>query len=99
MKNVLKQMLLSPAITSATDAAIQRKMFGSDITTLIMSNQEIDDIMKIIKSLRDVDLLIKVVSETIKKEAKEQKSRFNGMLLGALCASLSGDLLIGKGVK
>ena len=46
-------------------------MFGSSNTTLIISNEEMNDIMKIIKSLDEFGLLIKGVSETIKKEAKE----------------------------
>ena len=69
------------------------------MTTLIISNEEINDIMKIIKSLEDAGLLIKVVSETIENEAKEQKGGFLGMFLGTLGASLLGKLLTGKGVK
>ena len=46
-------------------------MFGSSNTTLIISNEEMNDIMKIVKSLDEFGLLIKGVSETIKKEAKE----------------------------
>ena len=64
---------------------------------LIISNEEMNDIMKIIKSLEESGLLIKGVSETIKNEAKEQKGGFLGMLLGTLCVSLLGNLLAGKG--
>ena len=53
--------------------------------------------MKIIRSLEESGLLIKVVSKTIKNEAKEQKEGFLGMLLGTLGASLLGNLLAGKG--
>ena len=53
------------AAASATDAAIHKKMFGSGNTILIISNEEINDIMKIIKSLEESGLLIKGVSETI----------------------------------
>ena len=63
------------------------KMFRSGFTTLIV---------KLVKSLEDSGLLIKVVSETIKNEAKEQKGEFLGMLLGTLGASLLGNLLTGK---
>ena len=63
-------------------------MFGSGITTLIISNEEINDIMKIVKPLEESGLLIKGVSETIQNEAKEQKGRFIGMLLGILGARL-----------
>ena len=57
-------------------------------TTLIISNEEMNDIMKIVKSLEESGLLIKGVSETIKNEAKEQKGGFVEMLLGTLGASL-----------
>ena len=72
-------------------------MFGSVTTTLIIWNGEINDIIKIVKSLGKSDLLIKRVSETIKNEAKEQKGRFLGMLLGFLGDSFLGNLLTGKG--
>ena len=67
-------------------------MFGSGNTTLIISNEGINDITKIVKSLEEFDLLIKDVSKTIKIEAKKQKDRFLGMLLGTLGASLLGNL-------
>ena len=60
-------------------------MHTSDLakrTTLIISNEEVNDIMKIVKSLEDSGLLIKCVSETIKNEAKEQQDWFLRMLLG-----------------
>ena len=57
-------------------------MLWSDFITLIISNEEMNDIMKIVKSLEDSGLLIKGVSETIKNDAKEQKGGFLSMLLG-----------------
>ena len=54
-----------------------------------------NDIMKIVKTLEDSGLLIKVVSETIKNEAKKQKGGFLGMLLGTLSTSLLRNLLTG----
>ena len=57
-------------------------MLWSGFITLIISNEELDDIMKIVKSLEDSGLLIKGVSETIKNDAKEQKGGFLSMLLG-----------------
>ena len=72
-------------------------MFRSGFTTLIVSNEEMNDIIKIVKSLEESGLFIKDVSETIKNEEKEQKGRFLRMLLGTLGASLLGDLLTGKG--
>ena len=47
-------------------------------TALIISNEEMNDIMEIVKSLEESRLLIKSVSETIKNEAKEQKGIFLG---------------------
>ena len=72
-------------------------MLGSEYTILIISNEEMEDIMKIVKSLEDSGLLIKGVRETIKNEAKEEKGEFLRMLLGILGASLLGNLLTGKG--
>ena len=70
---------------------------ASRSTTLIISNEEINDIMNIFKSLEESGLLIKDVSQTIKNEAKEQKGGFLGMLLGTVGASILGHLLTGKG--
>ena len=72
-------------------------MFESGTTTLVISNEEMNDIMKLVKSLEESGLLIKGVSETIKNEAKEQTGGFIIMLLGTLGASLLGNLLTGKG--
>ena len=68
-------------------------------TMLIISNGERKDIIRIVKSLGDSDLLLKGVSETIQNEAKEQRGGFVSMLLGTLGASLLGDILAGKGAK
>ena len=67
-------------------------------TNLIISNDEMKDILKIAKSLENSGLLLKGVSETIKNEAKEQKGGFLSMLLGTLGANLLGNMLAGKGV-
>ena len=74
-KNILKQLGLMTA-TSATDAAIHKKMLGSGFTTLIISNKEMNDIMKINKSLEESRLLIQSINETIINEAKKQKEDF-----------------------
>ena len=75
-----------------------KKMLGSRNTTLVISNNEIDDIIKIVKSLEDSSLLLKGVTETARNEVKEKKGGFLSMLLGTLGASLLGNLLIGKGI-
>ena len=100
-KNVLAPLGLYSAM-SAIDGSIKKKMFGSGTTTLIISNDEMDDILKIVKSLEDSNVLLKGVSETIQHEAKEHRGGFLSMLLGTLGASLLGDILSkglpGKGV-
>ena len=93
--SILKPLGLTTA-ASATDAAIHKEMFGSYTTTLTISNEEMNYIMKINKYLEESGLLIKDFTETIKNEAKEQKGRFIEMLLGTLGASLLGNLLTGK---
>ena len=81
---------------------LQKKMLGSGATTLIISNDEMDGILKIVKSLENSGVLLKGVSERIQHEAKEQRGGFLSMLLGNLGASLPGDILSkglsGKGV-
>ena len=72
-------------------------MFGLCTTTLIVSNEEMSSIMKIVKSLEESGLLIKGVSETYQNQAKEQKGVFLSMLWGTLGAILLGNLLKGKG--
>ena len=100
-KNVLAPLGISAAM-SAIDRSIKKKMLGAGTTTLIISNDEMNDILKIVKSLEDSGLLLKGVSETIQHEAKEQRGGFLSMLLGTLGASLLGDILSkglsGKGV-
>ena len=81
-KNVLIPLGLTAA-AAATDSAIHKKMFGSGTTTLIIFNEEMNDIVKMIKSLEETGLLIKGVSETIENEVKQQKRGFLGMLLGS----------------
>ena len=77
-----------------------KKILGSghnNTTTLIISNDEIEDIIKIVKSLEDSGLLLKGVSETVQNKAREHKAGFLSMLLGTIGASLLGDILGGKG--
>ena len=68
-------------------------MFESGFTTLIISNKEMEDIMK---TVEESGLLIKGISETNKNETKEQKAGFLGMLLATLCASLLENVLKDK---
>ena len=96
-KNLLAPLGLSAAM-SAIDGSIKKKMLGSGTTTLIISNDEMDEILKIVKSLENSGVLLKGVSETIQHEAKEQRGGFLSMLLGTLGASLLGDV-ISKGLR
>ena len=93
----LEKSILAPygitAAASAVDAGIQKKINGSGTTTLIISNKEMNDVMKIVKALEDSNILLKGVTKTIKNETKEQEGGFLSMLLGTLGASLLGNLL------
>ena len=65
---------------------------------MIISNDEIEDIIKIVKFFEDSGLLLKRASETVQNEVKEQKGGFLSMLLGTLGVSLLGNLLTGRGI-
>ena len=106
-KSVLVPLDLTTA-ASAVDADMHKKILGSgkspfdsvkQTTTLIISDNEMKDIIKIFKSLEDHGLLLKGVSKTIQNEAKQKnkKGGFLGMLLGTLDASLLRNKLTGKG--
>ena len=96
-KNILAS-LGTTATASAIDAGIQKKIHGSGTTTLIISNEEMNDIMKIVQALEDSNILLKGVPKTIKNETKQQKEGFLSMLLGTLGACLLENLLTGKGI-
>ena len=105
IENVLKPLaknawiplgLTAAAAAAATDAAIHKKMFGFGATTLIISNEEMNDIIKIVKSPEESGLLIKNVGQTIKNGTKEQKGGLLEMLLGIFGASLPRNLLTDK---
>ena len=105
IKNVIKPLAKSvliplglTAAASAADAGIRKKILGSGSTTLIISNEEMNDIIKIIQALEDLNILLKGVTKAIKNETKEQKGGFLSMLFGTLGKSLLGNLLAGKGI-
>ena len=98
-KSVLIPLGLTAA-ASAADAGIHKKILGSgNNTTLIISNKDMDDLIKIVKSFEDSGLLLKGITESDQNEIKEQKGGFLSILLGTLGASLLGNLLTGKGVN
>ena len=96
-KNILAPLGITVA-ASAIDAGIKKKIHGSGTTTLIISDEEMNDIMKIVQAPEDSNILLKGVTKTIKNEIKEQKGGFLSMLLGTLGASFLGNLLTGKGI-
>ena len=99
-KSVLIPLGLTAAAAAAADAGIHKKILGSgNNTTLIISNKNIDDLIKIVKSLEDSGLLLKGVTELVQNELKEQIEGFLSMLIGTLGASLLGNLLTGKGIR
>ena len=71
---MLLELTAAAAAAATTDAAIHKKIFGSSFT-LIISNEEMNDIIRVIKSLKESGLLIKGVSETIRNE--EQREDFS----------------------
>ena len=101
LKSVIKPlgMLGVTAPASATDAVINKKVLGSgNHTTLIISNDDLNDLLEVIKSLEKNGILLDGITETVKNEVKEQKGGFLSMLLGTLGASLLGNMLAGRGV-
>ena len=88
------------AAAAAADAEILKKTLGSGgHTTLIISNKDIEDLIKIVKSLEDFVLLLKGVTESAQNEVKEKKGGSLSTWLGTLGASLLGSLLAGKGIN
>ena len=94
-KSVLGPLGITAA-ASAIDAEVQKKIHGLGTTTLIVSNEEMNDIMKIVQALEDSNILPRGLTKTIKNETKEQKEEFLSILLVTLGASLLGNLLAGK---
>ena len=98
----LANSILAPlgitAAALAIDAGIQKSLHGSGTTTFIISNEEMNDGMKIAQALEDANILLKGVTKTIKNQGKEQKRGFLSMLLATLGTSLLENLLTGKGI-
>ena len=87
-KNVLAPLGITAA-ASAIDAGIQKKIHGSGTTTLINSNDELNDEIKIVQALEDFNILLKGVTKTVKNKTKYQK----GGSLGTLVDTLGSILL------
>ena len=106
MKNLIKPLaesvlipLVLTASASAADVGMHKTFLGSGTTTLMILNDEMKDVIKIVKSLKDSDLLLEGVSKTIQNEAKEQKGGYFSMLLGTLGASLLRNISVGQGIN
>ena len=69
-KSVLAPLGITNA-ASAIDLGIQKKMQGSGKIALIISNKEMNDIMKIVQALEDSNILLKGLAKTIKNKTKE----------------------------
>ena len=97
-KNVLAPLGLTAAMSAIDGSIIQKEIHGSGVK-LIIEQEDMNDIMKIIEALENPGILLKGVSKTIENETKEQRGGFLSMLLGTLGASLLGNLLTGgKGI-
>ena len=102
IKPLVKSVLIPLGLTAAASVAaagIHNKLLGSGRTTLIISNDQMKDIIKKVKFLEDLCLLLEGVSQAIQNEAKEKRGEFLSMLLGTLGADLLGNILAGKGIN
>ena len=101
IKPLAESVLIPLGLTAAASAAYAGilKILESASTTLIISNDETEDIIKIVQSLEDSGLLLKRVNESVQNEVKEQKGGFLSMLSGTLGASFLGNMLAGKGIN
>ena len=80
LTSFVKSVLISLGLTAAADAEIHKNILGSETsnsgtTTLITLRRELEDIMKIVKSLKGSGLLIKYITQTINNEMKEHRCR------------------------
>ena len=92
-KNILAPLGLTAAM-SAIDGSIQKKIHGSGVK-LIIEQEDMNDIIKIMEALKNSGILLKGVTKTIENETKEQRGEILSMLLGTLGSSALGNLLTG----
>ena len=96
-KNILALLGITAAALEIAAGILKSKIHGSGNESLIVSNEEINDIIKLIQALEDSNILLRRVTKIIKNETKRQKGGFLSMFLGTLGASLLGYLWTGKG--
>ena len=96
--SLAKNVLALLGLTAAMSAIEKKKIHGSRVK-LIIEQEDMNDIIKIIEALENSGILLKGVTKTMENETKEQRGGFLSMLLGTLGASLLGNLLTGgKGI-
>ena len=98
LKKIILNTLGITAVASSNEAGIQKKIPGSGTRTLIISNEERNNIWKSVQVLEDSNVLFKGITKTIEDEIKEQKGQCLGVLLGTLRANLLGNILTEKGI-
>ena len=96
-KSVLVLLVLN-TVDSAKDTAIHEEILGSGTTTLILPNEDLNDIIKIVKSIEESGLPIKGISKTVENKVKEQKRGFLDMLAAKLASHLLGNVASDEGV-
>ena len=89
-------MKLIVSMAKVAVAGIQKKIYGSEITTLIILNKEMNDRTKIVQTLKGYNILLNGITKTIENETKERKGRLLG--IETLGVSSLGDMLSGKGI-
>ena len=102
LKSVIKPlgMLGFTAAASAADAGIHKKILGScNHTTLIISNDDLKDFLKVVKLLENNGILLEEITKTVKNEVKEEKGGFLSILLSAHGSFLVTSMVTGKGIK
>ena len=102
LKSVIKPLgiLGFTAAASAADAGIHKKILGSgNHTTLIISNDDLKDFLKVVKLLENNGILLEEITKTVKNEVKEEKGGFLSILLSVHGSSLLTSMVTGKGIK
>ena len=94
-KNILAPFGITDA-ASAIDAGIQKKIHGSGTTALIIPNEEMNDLIKIVQALEDSNILLKGVTKTFKNYKKKTKRRIFKYVIGYFRSKLIGKFIVRK---
>ena len=98
LAKIVLVLLVLNTVDSAKDKAIHEEILGSGTATVILPNEDLNDIIKIVKSIEESGLPIKGISKTVENKVKEQKRGFLDMLAAKLASHLLGNMASGKGV-